>query len=301
MGRYALIFAVLCACETAERRVAPPTSKPIMRDAASADSMVNQTTDGRTFMPDAQMTRPDATTIDAGSVIDSGFYADAQIIADASVPPPTGLPQFAFPLHVDDRNMINAQSVFGVDHDPVVYSGVNRYICRNYEDRGFPWCYDEHRGSDYSLTNGFAAMDAGSARVIAAAGGVVDEIEDGNYDRCHADIATGDVSCDGYPMRANYVVLRHAGGWKTFYLHLKQASILVQVGDRVNCGEVLGLVGSSGYSSAPHLHFGVEDAQNDPWDPYAGMLSQPETLWELQDQGDGLPGQMCNASWSMPP
>jgi murein DD-endopeptidase MepM/ murein hydrolase activator NlpD len=50
-----------------------------------------------------------------------------------------------------------------------------------------------------------------------------------------------------------YLVLQHPGGWESRYAHA--SLITAEVGDRVREGEVLGLTGSSGRSSAPHLHF----------------------------------------------
>jgi murein DD-endopeptidase MepM/ murein hydrolase activator NlpD len=51
------------------------------------------------------------------------------------------------------------------------------------------------------------------------------------------------------------VLVQHAQGYCTFFAHLSEA--LVQVGDRVRIGDVLGLSGSSGNSTGPHLHYEV--------------------------------------------
>lgn len=51
------------------------------------------------------------------------------------------------------------------------------------------------------------------------------------------------------------VKLRHAGGFETAYLHLSR--IAVKSGSRVNQGDVIGYVGSSGLSTGPHLDFRV--------------------------------------------
>jgi len=51
----------------------------------------------------------------------------------------------------------------------------------------------------------------------------------------------------------NLVVIRHANGLETFYGHLSR--IDVQSGDWVNAGDVIGLGGSTGRSTGPHLHF----------------------------------------------
>ena len=51
----------------------------------------------------------------------------------------------------------------------------------------------------------------------------------------------------------NLVVIRHENGIETFYAHLSKRN--VEVGDWVNAGDVIGLGGSSGRSTGPHLHF----------------------------------------------
>lgn len=53
----------------------------------------------------------------------------------------------------------------------------------------------------------------------------------------------------------NLVVLRHENGFETRYAHL--SSVDVGVGDVVEPGQPLGRVGSTGYSTGPHLHFEV--------------------------------------------
>ena len=53
----------------------------------------------------------------------------------------------------------------------------------------------------------------------------------------------------------NYVIVSHINGYQSLYAHLHAAT--VKVGQRINQGEKLGLVGSTGYSTGPHLHFTV--------------------------------------------
>jgi hypothetical protein len=197
--------------------------------------------------------------------------------------------QLAFPLA--ERELF--LETVGMDHDPQVHTGIEQLICTAYDGRPFPACYDEHRGSDYMLEGGFDVMDAGSAGVLAAADGVVVSVEDGNYDRCHGDASTFENDCDGYESKANHVILEHEGGWTTRYWHLMTDSVAVEPGQAVSCGELLGRVGSSGNSSAPHLHFQLEDADQVVVDPYAGEHSQPETFWIEQGEAEGLPGSGC--------
>jgi len=51
------------------------------------------------------------------------------------------------------------------------------------------------------------------------------------------------------------VVVEHGGGWETRYAHLSR--IDVALGERIAQGAVVGLVGSTGASTGPHLHFEV--------------------------------------------
>jgi murein DD-endopeptidase MepM/ murein hydrolase activator NlpD len=111
------------------------------------------------------------------------------------------------------------------------------------------------------------------------------EVEDGHYDRCHASIELGDVSCDGYEMKSNHVVIEHedyAGlTLRTEYHHMMKGSPVVTVGMTVSCGQRLGRIGSSGRSSMPHVHLNVRRG-GQLVDPYAGPASQPQTLWREQ-------------------
>ena len=47
-----------------------------------------------------------------------------------------------------------------------------------------------------------------------------------------------------------------------FYAHLQPGSQRVKVGDRVRRGQVIGLVGNSGNSTEPHLHFHISDGNS---------------------------------------
>jgi murein DD-endopeptidase MepM/ murein hydrolase activator NlpD len=52
-----------------------------------------------------------------------------------------------------------------------------------------------------------------------------------------------------------YIILSHGGGFQTLYAHLN--SVAVAQGAYVNQGSKIGEVGSTGYSTGPHLHFAV--------------------------------------------
>ena len=57
----------------------------------------------------------------------------------------------------------------------------------------------------------------------------------------------------------NSVVLDIGNGFFINYAHFQPGSVRVQVGDTVKTGDVLGLVGNTGNSLVPHLHFHVQD------------------------------------------
>ncbi len=201
-------------------------------------------------------------------------------------------PPFSLAFPIQERDRIDW--LIGVDHDPVVQEpGLNQGICLNYLGRAVPDCYDEHTGTDYVLAGGFEAMDNGSAQVLAAADGVVIESHDGEYDRCHLVEGQIGVDCDGFPMRANLVAIEHEDGMVTRYLHLKRDSVNVSVGDVVACGDPLGSIGSSGFSSFPHLHFELSNLE-EIVDPYAGPYSQERSWWtEQHPEGEMWPSSSC--------
>jgi murein DD-endopeptidase MepM/ murein hydrolase activator NlpD len=124
--------------------------------------------------------------------------------------------------------------------------------------------YNGHNGVDIDVPN-FRWMDGGVSNVLAAANGVVTGIRDTEPDR--------NTSCTG---SANFVRVRHADGLTALYGHLKKGSVAVSVGQQVSAGAVIGVVGSSGCSTAPHLHFELRDAANRVVDPFRdGLWAAP--------------------------
>ena len=148
-----------------------------------------------------------------------------------------------------------------MDHDPA--AGARDWSC------GFK-SYDGHGGVDILLRN-FRVQDLG-VPVIAAAGGTVIGTSDGLPDRN----TTWNVS--GY---GNHVEISHPGGLTSIYGHLRRGSIAVTQGQQVEEGALLGLVGSSGKSNWPHLHFEVR-RNGAAVDPFAGGCSLRESLWTNQ-------------------
>jgi hypothetical protein len=92
----------------------------------------------------------------------------------------------------------------------------------------------------------------------------------------------------------NGVVLRHEDGYETQYCHMKQGSVVVQNGQHVSAGAVLGQVGLSGKTQFPHVHLSVrkDGAPIDPFAPHEAAGScrydATDTLWE-----DGFAAQFA--------
>ena len=80
----------------------------------------------------------------------------------------------------------------------------------------------------------------------------------------------------------NHVILDLGQGRNAFYAHLQPGSLRVKVGDKVRRGQVVGLVGNSGNSTEPHLHFHISDA-NSP----LGSDGLPYLLPAFEVQGKG--------------
>jgi hypothetical protein len=137
--------------------------------------------------------------------------------------------------------------------------------------------YDGHHGIDNFLTPfSWNVMDRKEVQVVAALPGVIVDKHDGEFDRqCTLDPAN--------PPPANFVIIRHDNGLLGFYWHLKNGTVTTKaVGARVSLGEVIGFVGSSGFSSGPHLHFEVQTASGTVIEPFAGACNPGATHWAEQ-------------------
>jgi len=188
-------------------------------------------------------------------------------------------PLFVWPVQKSSNSPYN--EVWGisnyVDHNQNSPDQLTDYDCgtRTYDTTsGY-----NHRGLDvYSWPFGWYMMDNDEAEIIAAAPGQIISKSDGNFDR----------SCDfstTTPWNAVYV--QHSDGSVAWYGHLKSGSLTSKgVGDMVSEGEFLGVMGSSGVSTGPHLHFEVwQDATyTNLIDPYAGTCNSlnSDSWWQTQ-------------------
>jgi murein DD-endopeptidase MepM/ murein hydrolase activator NlpD len=157
-----------------------------------------------------------------------------------------------------------------VDHDPAAGS-YQDYNCGTRS-------YDGHKGTDiYTYPFPFYKMDNSQVEIIAAAPGTILNKADGNFDR----------NCASNALPANYVIIQHADGSRALYWHMKNGSVTTKaIGQTVVAGEYLGVIGSSGSSSGPHLHFEIWSGATSATynDPYAGTcnLINATSWWSSQ-------------------
>jgi len=107
-------------------------------------------------------------------------------------------------------------------------------------------------------------------RVLAVANGTVLKIKDGIPDNKPGHVGAEALNLSRETIAGNVIVLELGSGQYAYYAHLQPGSLRVKAGQRVHRGEVIALVGNSGSSFEPHLHFEV--------------TTSPETL-----AGEGLP------------
>ena len=161
-----------------------------------------------------------------------------------------------------------------VDLDPVSPGSLMDYACgaRTYDlNSGY-----DHAGIDIVVTPFRAhAMNQNWAEVIAAAPGTI-------IARNHL---AADRNCGGISASpdANFVTILQDDGITAYYYHMARNSLTdKQVGDRVEAGEFLGRIGSSGLSAEPHLHFELRHPNGSVVDPNAGACGADDTLWRHQ-------------------
>jgi len=151
-----------------------------------------------------------------------------------------------------------------VDLDPAFPDSLQDYNCgtRSYDlTSGY-----NHAGTDvFAFPFSWRKMDNGTLEVVAAADGVIVLKLDGNADR----------NCGiNEQAAANAIFVRHSDGTIAWYLHFRKGSLTHKVvGDSVRAGEYLGIVGSSGSSTEPHLHFELQDPEGNIIDPFLGVCN----------------------------
>ena len=87
-----------------------------------------------------------------------------------------------------------------------------------------------HKGTDFAAPTGTPIMASGSGTVLVA---------------------------QRYKGYGNYILIRHNSIYRTAYAHLSKFKKGIRKGVKVNQGNIIGYVGSTGMSTGPHLHYEV--------------------------------------------
>ncbi|MBU6333136.1 MAG: peptidoglycan DD-metalloendopeptidase family protein [Chloroflexi bacterium] len=132
--------------------------------------------------------------------------------------------------------------------------GIHTYWGRT--ETNIAFAYNGHDGWDYAASPPAPALAAAAGEVYFA----------GNAD-------------DGCATGA--VIVDHENGYRTLYWHLER--IDVAIGDRVAAGDPVGIIGNTGCSLGPHLHFGVQYLGRNV-DPY-GWCGADADPWAMHPAG----------------
>lgn len=165
----------------------------------------------------------------------------------------------------------------GANYDDSGYFGISNFVDLNtsYPDQITDYncgarSYDlndgyNHQGTDYfSWPFAWSKMDNNQVEIIAIAPGTIIYKQGSNQDK----------SCSFNGSQWNAVYVEHDDGSIAWYGHLKTNSLTAKtVGSRVETGEFLGIMGSSGISTGPHLHLEIYDNQGNLIDPYVGQCN----------------------------
>src|SRR5262249_22202380 len=104
-----------------------------------------------------------------------------------------------------------------------------------------------------------ANWDGCGVEVFAVANALVSAVKDGIPENVPLS-PTRAVPITLETVGGNHVIISLPNGHYAFYAHLQPGSIRVKPGEHVRRGQVLGLLGNSGNSDAPHLHFQISTA-----------------------------------------
>ena len=158
-----------------------------------------------------------------------------------------------------DGDTLHVTSPFGYRADPITGQGNG-----------------PHKGIDVTLWRGYSSLSG----IGAAWDGVVVDVRDGvdGFDKIRS--------------AGNRVTIDHGDGFVTKYYHMQNGSITVQIGDTVAAGQVIGYMGSTGYSTGAHLHFQLE-LDGEPIDPLPFLLGEDgvEDDSAAADEMDNTPAE----------
>ncbi|MGH2664214.1 M23 family metallopeptidase [Flavobacterium sp.] len=124
------------------------------------------------------------------------------------------------------------------------------FVVLNSENKQF-----SNKGEDNTEWFGF------SNEVVAVSDGEIIAIETNQKDNKTFDVPS--LKDNPLALYGNYVVIKHGNEVYSMYGHLKnQSSTHFKIGDKIKKGQLIGLIGTSGSSFFPHLHFEIRNSIN---------------------------------------
>ncbi|MCF8368475.1 MAG: peptidoglycan DD-metalloendopeptidase family protein [Bacteroidales bacterium] len=187
-------------------------------------------------------------------------------------------PYFSLPVQqadgLNDPGFYSISAYF--DHDSLYPGHLLDFECGSLT-------YDTEEGYNHGGTDFFPwpfpwkKMIDEEIEIVAAADGILVFKQDGY----------NDMHCEGENEPWNGLAILHSDGSTTWYIHMKKNSLTgVAAGLPVSRGDYLGMVGSSGISFSPHLHFEVYNPEEVLIDPFYGPCNQQiEETWWLNQPG----------------
>ena len=186
------------------------------------------------------------------------YFANSPIVVEGAQTPVIvkPLPVISPPLRPNHWWSANAPTNLNPHRSAIFEIMGNRYLPERY---AIDWvigdAQDKTHTGNGSLNSDY--YDYGQD-LLAVANGTIVSMQDGVPDSPPGE----------YPpmhfvtLAGNYAVLDMHNGYYAFYAHMIPGSITVKNGDNVTTGQVIGKLGSSGNSNAPHLHFHVCDSMD---------------------------------------
>lgn len=178
-------------------------------------------------------------------------------------------PKFRRPMNIQPSPLVNYY------YDNQSGSSTKIYTCASSPN------YDGHQGTD------FKTPQIGNYVYAGANGGLYY-----SFNNCPT-YGSWYSTCGNY--YGNHAKIDHEGnlmdgiGWVTVYAHMSQNTVAYPMS--VLCGSSIGLSGSSGKSTGPHLHFEVKKYSYPGNDPFSGNCSHPTSFWV--NQNGGTPTTQC--------
>ena len=148
---------------------------------------------------------------------------------------------------------INFKVTFG---NPISKEDNTKYVLPYLKGRQYEIMQSYGGAFSHKSTSSYYAIDFSlqvGDTVVAARDGVVFFVKEDSREHCPTPKCIG---------KANKILISHQDGTYANYVHLDYEGALVDVGDTINAGEIIGISGMTGFTTKPHLHFVVHKARS---------------------------------------